>query len=132
MCVRQRQRQRQRVCVCVCVCARARARAYVRVCVSMHVLRDYTPVSLPHLISSFLPLPLPTSHPHLSSALHSSSVSKADVNYAKPTGHTALFYAIAQKDNSVLKVLLKRGADPNSTLKQPDSLGWTPLHFACR
>mmetsp|Transcript_26472 Transcript_26472/g.70825 ORF Transcript_26472/g.70825 Transcript_26472/m.70825 type:complete len:312 (-) Transcript_26472:155-1090(-) len=57
---------------------------------------------------------------------------KTDVNYAKPTGHTALFYAIAQKDNSVLKVLLKRGADPNSTLKQPDSLGWTPLHFACR
>lgn len=57
---------------------------------------------------------------------------KVDVNFAKPSGHTVLFYAVAQQDYSILRALLKRGADPNVALVQPDSLGWTPLHFACK
>lgn len=57
---------------------------------------------------------------------------KVDVNFAKASGHTALFYCIAVDNAVVLKALLKRGADPNTSLKQPDSLGWTPLHFACK
>ena len=33
---------------------------------------------------------------------------------------------------SVLHCVCLPGADPNAVLTQPDSLGWTPLHFACR
>jgi len=62
---------------------------------------------------------------------------KVDVNFAKPSGHSVLFYAVTQtegdvKGNMVLKALLKRGAEPNVALKQPDAIGWTPLHYACR
>mmetsp|Transcript_51332 Transcript_51332/g.69911 ORF Transcript_51332/g.69911 Transcript_51332/m.69911 type:complete len:91 (+) Transcript_51332:98-370(+) len=32
----------------------------------------------------------------------------------------------------MLKMLIKRGADVNTSLKQPDSAGWTPLHYACK
>lgn len=61
---------------------------------------------------------------------------KVDVNFAKPSGHSVLFYAVAQPvgtaGTTMLKALLKRGADPNLSLIQPDSNGWTPLHFACK
>jgi ankyrin repeat protein len=46
-----------------------------------------------------------------------------------------LFYAVTQDDSkgsTILKALLQRGADPNSALKKPEVLGWTPLHFACK
>ena len=49
------------------------------------------------------------------------------VNVAKSTGHTALFYAINQPDPTLVKVLLKKGADPNRRLLVG---GWTAMHFA--
>ena len=52
---------------------------------------------------------------------------KVDVNFVKPSGHSVLFYAVVQEESRgtmILKALLKRGADPNRSLKQPDSLGW--------
>jgi hypothetical protein len=54
---------------------------------------------------------------------------KVHVNFAKPSGHSALFYAVTQaegdvKGNMILKALLKRGAEPNVALKQPDAIGW--------
>eukprot|EP00520_Triparma_pacifica_P019185 CAMPEP_0118664136 /NCGR_PEP_ID=MMETSP0785-20121206/17831_1 /TAXON_ID=91992 /ORGANISM="Bolidomonas pacifica, Strain CCMP 1866" /LENGTH=329 /DNA_ID=CAMNT_0006557981 /DNA_START=131 /DNA_END=1118 /DNA_ORIENTATION=+ len=53
------------------------------------------------------------------------------VNIAKPSGHTALFYAVQQEDPVVLKVLLKKGADPNLALAPTEkSAGWTAMHFA--
>lgn len=61
---------------------------------------------------------------------------KCSVGFAKPSGHTALFYAVTQDDTKggthILKALLTRGADPRVQLQQPDMLGWTPLHFACK
>ena len=60
---------------------------------------------------------------------------KVDVGFTKPSGHSVLFYAVTQDDSkgtAILKALLKRGADPNDHLRQPDMLGWTPLHFACK
>lgn len=58
-----------------------------------------------------------------------------DVGYTKPSGHSVLFYAVMQDDkegSTILKALLKLGADPNTSLVQPGSEGWTPLHFACK
>ena len=54
---------------------------------------------------------------------------KVHVNFAKPSGHSAIFYAVTQaegdvKGNMILKALLKRGAEPNVALKQPDAIGW--------
>merc|ERR1719473_666831 len=59
------------------------------------------------------------------------------VNAVDQFGNSALFYAVTQaegdvKGNMILKALLKRGAEPNVALKQPDAIGWTPLHYACR
>ena len=46
-----------------------------------------------------------------------------------------LFFFLPQDDTKgtgIIKALLTRGADPNVPLSQPDFLGWTPLHFACK
>ena len=51
------------------------------------------------------------------------------VNLAKESGHSAIFYAIGNEDESITKALLKRGANPNAELK---STGWTPMHFAAK
>lgn len=56
---------------------------------------------------------------------------KVNVNLAKASGYTALFYAIENRDTNILKALLRRGADPNASLKQEGAVGNTPLHFAC-
>ena len=56
---------------------------------------------------------------------------KVNVNLAKPSGYTALFYAIENRDTNILKALLRRGANPNVSLKQENAVGNTPLHFAC-
>ena len=56
---------------------------------------------------------------------------KVDVNLAKSTGFTALFYAVEKASPSILQALLRRGADPNLQVLQPGSKGNTPLHFAC-
>lgn len=53
-----------------------------------------------------------------------------DMNFAKSSGHTVLFYAVQSKSTSMLKALLQRGADPTVTLKALGSEGSTPLHFA--
>jgi hypothetical protein len=56
---------------------------------------------------------------------------KVNVNMAKSSGYTALFYAIENRDTNILKALLRRGANPNVALKQEGAVGNTPLHFAC-
>jgi hypothetical protein len=56
---------------------------------------------------------------------------KVNVNMAKSSGYTALFYAIENRDTNILKALLRRGANPNVMLKQENAVGNTPLHFAC-
>ena len=57
---------------------------------------------------------------------------RCDVNVATPSGYTALIYAVGQEDKSIVKALLRRGANPNAQIKQADSGGWSALHFACR
>jgi len=53
----------------------------------------------------------------------------AYLDSAKPSGHRAIIYAVQHADLSILKSLLKRGADPNVALA-PEIGGWTPMHFA--
>lgn len=54
-----------------------------------------------------------------------------DVNMAKSSGFTALFYAVEHGNPSIVQALLRRGADPNVIARQPDSYGNTPLHYGC-
>jgi ankyrin repeat protein len=54
-----------------------------------------------------------------------------DINKAKHSGATALFYAVQHSPAMIVQALLRRGADPNMSMKSPSSLGNTPLHFAC-
>lgn len=56
---------------------------------------------------------------------------RVDVNKAKSSGHTAIFYAVQLASTSILRALLYRGADPNVFLVQAGSYGNTPLHIAC-
>lgn len=56
---------------------------------------------------------------------------RPDVNFAKASGFTALFYAINSPSEFLTNVLLRRGADPNAAVIQAGSRGNTPLHFAC-
>eukprot|EP01039_Chlorochromonas_danica_P001551 gene1549-1689_t len=64
-------------------------------------------------------------------ALLNTRMPKVDVNAAKPSGVTALFYAIEKGTPSVVTALLRRGADPNAILHHEGSRGNTPLHHAC-
>jgi ankyrin repeat protein len=54
-----------------------------------------------------------------------------NVNMAKPSGATALFYAVQFAQPMIVQAMLRRGADPNMSMKASSSLGNTPLHFAC-
>lgn len=65
------------------------------------------------------------------SALFNAVGPSVDVNYAKPSGYSAIFYSVDNKNTDVLAALLKRGANPNISLREKSSLGNTPLHFAC-
>lgn len=56
---------------------------------------------------------------------------KVDINVAKPSGYTALHYAVEKANLGILQALLRRGADPNARITQEGSKGNTPLHFAC-
>jgi hypothetical protein len=56
---------------------------------------------------------------------------RPNINFAKPSGYTALVYAISNPSEFVTNALLRRGADPNILIIQPGSKGNTPLHFAC-
>lgn len=56
---------------------------------------------------------------------------KVNVNLAKESGYNALYYSIQHEQPTVLQALLRRGANPNTSLKTEDSTGNTPLHFAC-
>lgn len=55
---------------------------------------------------------------------------RVDVNWSRPTGHTAIFYTLQRPSPAMLTVLLRRGADPNARLRTPGSKGATALHFA--
>ena len=80
------------------------------------------------------PLMLAINHrlPQLVATILNAWSPRCAVDDAKPSGHNPLFYAVASKETSIVKALLKRGADPNAALKTPDARGYTPLHFACR
>ena len=54
-----------------------------------------------------------------------------DVNLAKASGHTALFYAVEHAPVDIMTALLRRGADPNVASIAEGSRGNTPLHYAC-
>jgi len=55
-----------------------------------------------------------------------------DVNLAKASGFTALFYAVEHNlPVEILKALLRRGGDPNMAATSEGSIGNTPLHYAC-
>lgn len=54
-----------------------------------------------------------------------------DINMAKSSGHSALFYAVQKSSAGILQALLRRGADPNQAIVSEGSKGSTPLHFAC-
>lgn len=54
-----------------------------------------------------------------------------DVNHAKSSGFTALFYAVEYSSLSLFQALLRRGADANASLVAVGSAGSTPLHLAC-
>lgn len=56
---------------------------------------------------------------------------KVDVNMAKSSGFTAVFYAVEKATPTILQALLRRGADPNVVILQSGSRGNTPLHYAC-
>lgn len=56
---------------------------------------------------------------------------KVDVNMAKTSGFTAVFYAVESATPSILQALLRRGANPNAHVLQEGSRGNTPLHYAC-
>lgn len=56
---------------------------------------------------------------------------KVDVNVAKPSGFSAIFYAVEHSTPAILQALLRRGADPNAIIQSGGSEGNTPLHFAC-
>ena len=64
-------------------------------------------------------------------ALLNARMPKVNTNLAKPTGYTALFYAIPLTEATILQAILRRGADPNVALLQESGQGNTPLHFAC-
>lgn len=53
------------------------------------------------------------------------------INAAKPSGATALIYAVQHAQPMIAQALLRRGADPNMSMKAVSSQGNTPLHFAC-
>lgn len=59
---------------------------------------------------------------------------RLDVNFAKPSGHSALHYSIEAPTIDVTQALLRRGADPNKAITSPnlDLDGMTVLHFACK
>jgi hypothetical protein len=67
----------------------------------------------------------------LIASLLNARMPRANVNLAKQSGYTALFYAVNHPQTTVLQALLRRGANPNVALKNEDSAGNTPLHFAC-
>jgi ankyrin repeat protein len=50
-------------------------------------------------------------------ALLNTRMPKVDVNIAKSNGFTALIYAVDLASTSILKALLRRGADPNCQLR---------------
>jgi hypothetical protein len=54
-----------------------------------------------------------------------------DVNLAKATGFTALFYAVEFATVDILVALLRRGGEPNVSSIADGSRGNTPLHYAC-
>jgi len=56
---------------------------------------------------------------------------KTELNKPRPSGHTALMYAVQKEKSKALVAMLKMGADPNVAVKSGIKAGWTPLHFAC-
>ncbi|XP_036369809.1 E3 ubiquitin-protein ligase MIB2-like [Octopus sinensis] len=58
--------------------------------------------------------------------------SGANVNKQNSGGDTPLHWAVANKYEDVVKVLLTSKEKNNLQVNQQNKLGWTALHFACR
>jgi hypothetical protein len=67
-------------------------------------------------------------HVHIIAELMNTRKPTVDINFSRPSGFTALFYAVQHSQPSIIQGLLRRGADPLMVTAQD---GNTPLHIAC-
>jgi ankyrin repeat protein len=75
-----------------------------------------------------LMIALTNNHVHIIGELMNTRKPTVDINFAKHSGFTALFYAVQHSQPAIIQGLLRRGADPTMVTVEH---GNTPLHMAC-